>query len=53
MFSMLRIWQDLKHTGFPIKGKINKKDTPITVIANRARHTQWLKESMDRSERVF
>lgn len=37
---------------FSNQGKINKKDTPITVIANRARHTQWLKESMDRSERV-
>lgn len=37
---------------FSNQGKINKKDTPITVIANRARHKQWLKESMDRSEKV-
>ena len=34
------------------QGKINKKDTPITVIANRAHHAKWIKESKDRSERV-
>lgn len=37
---------------FSNQGKINKKDTPITVIANRALHAKWLKETLDRSERV-
>lgn len=37
---------------FSNQGKINKKDTPITVFANRALHAKWLKESLDRSERV-
>ena len=37
---------------FSNQGKINKKDTPITVIANRVLHAKWLKESLDRSDRV-
>lgn len=34
------------------QGKINKKDTPITVIATRAKHSLWTKEHVDRDEKI-
>lgn len=37
---------------FSNQGKINKKDTPITILANRAHHTYWTKENSDRDEKI-